>query len=528
MPHAPKATPEMLDARRREKKSHWLFWPLNAVALLGLLLHHCEVIPAFDNDNDLDIHTRLLAPPALDVEPTPARTAPPSTGDAVDDTVVDPAGPDDGAATQTKEYELDARVQLAGTPLKNVNVLVTLRGRRGTQHFLDARLTESDGIARGFRVPRTLGQGDELAAIEVRAEAPAFACIPGETADKPATEDEVQAQMRRLLHSANGRCWTEGGEPRCGQPLVVSGETRINVSDVGTSTQRAVRSQASVLGLLLLLFVDGIVVAFIGRRNLGRSAVAISLVILGVFAIMLFVVMAAGYAAVVSGRFPSDLLEVGVGYIQRGTFVAGGELDWLYSLTLPSAKTEVAGKQALQYFTGFGAPLWVMVLSVAGAAILAVQFILSVVATTRTDRDDEAAANRLMVAALQRQIMVAFAPMGAIFVYQGLVGIGVYTVVPVATAALASGLAVDLIMDAAWRAVLDLFTRSRQLGKAPKGGNTGGSRAADEEQDESTSEEEQEPQDDPSAEPSSSEQERTVSNADEPNPTPGEDSGSTR
>ena len=68
-----------------------------------------------------------------------------------------------------------------------------------------------------------------------------------------------------------------------------------------------------------------------------------------------------------SGR-PGEILSLGFASIYHGRYVEGDEHEWLLSLTSPLFEAAAAeGDDPDRVSRGFGAPLWVILVSVLGA-----------------------------------------------------------------------------------------------------------------------------------------------------------------
>ena len=107
---------------------------------------------------------------------------------------------------------------------------------------------------------------------------------------------------------------------------------------------------------------------------------------------------------------------------------------------------------------GFGAPLWVLLLSVVGSSV----FTIKLVVGNLKDPIDFCNSMKVREGASEvtsHQFYILFAPLGGIFVYQLLVAAGSATeTITVGLAALASGIALNAVLEKAWSGVQSFLT----------------------------------------------------------------------
>jgi hypothetical protein len=122
-------------------------------------------------------------------------------------------------------------------------------------------------------------------------------------------------------------------------------------------------------------------------------------------------------------------------------------------------------RQGLWPAEGFGAPLWVLLLAVLGSGLYTIKLIVDFV--EKQHARDEAASARTLKDTVQHQLFTLVAPLTAIFVYQGLVATKTASsVLPVALAALASGVTLNALLTKAIQAVPESSRRDPLKGKA--------------------------------------------------------------
>lgn len=101
--------------------------------------------------------------------------------------------------------------------------------------------------------------------------------------------------------------------------------------------------------------------------------------------------------------------------------------------------------------TGFGAPIWVVLVAVVGSALMTVSLVVREIKNpVRLPGDQPGDFHERINALVQHQLFVVFAPLGGIFVYQGLVvGRAANEPVTVAIAALGAGATLNALLGLA-------------------------------------------------------------------------------
>lgn len=204
----------------------------------------------------------------------------------------------------------------------------------------------------------------------------------------------------------------------------------------------------------LILFLLSLLVAFVNASAEWEKRVKhVASVTLAIFfTITLIGAIAAGLNYVHAVEQDVDTLSLGYGYVFKGSYVGDKRPEWNFSLTAPQWKEKLASdppdSPGRSY--GFGAPLWVILLSVIGAAIATVKLIITEARETLEYTNDKEAVGvfrERIQAIVTHQFFILFAPLGAIFVYQMLVsGDAASKPITVAVAALGSGPALNYVL----------------------------------------------------------------------------------
>jgi hypothetical protein len=219
-----------------------------------------------------------------------------------------------------------------------------------------------------------------------------------------------------------------------------------------------------------------------------------------------------------SGSKRNVVLSLGFAYVFKGTYVKDGEPEWLFSFTTrrpkeadaeseqnapqsapeqahpdggapsadslrvaggppappaPPGKRAAAGAPRADHgsdparqpddlaapIKGLGAPLWVLLLSVLGAAVLTISMVVSWVREPLDD-DDEKGLRQRLEGIVRHQFYILFAPIGSVFVFQTLVaGEAATQPLAVGLAAFGSGMALSRLLNVAVDAAMKFLPK---------------------------------------------------------------------
>jgi hypothetical protein len=221
----------------------------------------------------------------------------------------------------------------------------------------------------------------------------------------------------------------------------------------------------------ILAFLLNLVLPF-WRGEPGHVRYLLSLLLACLFTVTMITALAMGLQRVNTPGRQDDVTPIPFGSIYRGTYDKEVGADWLLSMTSPPADlcgTTAATAQSPQVDKGFGAPLWVLLMSVLGSGILTISLIITEI---RSWPEDAAEIRRRIQKMVRHQFFILFAPVGAILVYQGLVAAHAVTnPFAVAIAATGSGMASHSILNEAIRRAGSIIVGSRK-DPAASGGPT--------------------------------------------------------
>jgi len=267
------------------------------------------------------------------------------------------------------------------------------------------------------------------------------------------------------------------------------GETIIQLTG---SEQKTLRIQNAVLYvfLLLLLFAISILTAFASNR--WPKLYYLSIVLAFLFMVSMIGTIAFAQFSVSEIAKGSDVVNLGVAFVFRGSYVKDVQPELLVSLTSPpvfnkklpantaptsnekekskppippgknedgqidklepaepkttdkkSTSAEVTNDDVVK---GLGAPLWVLFIAVIGAGLFTIALIIREI----KERPGPDKMIERIPHIIEHQFFLFFAPLGGIFLYQILLQSGAASHhVTVATGALASGLMVNYLMSKA-------------------------------------------------------------------------------
>ena len=184
--------------------------------------------------------------------------------------------------------------------------------------------------------------------------------------------------------------------------------------------------------------------------------------------------------------------------IFKGTYVVDGEPEWLVSLTAPPSATTSKGtasstttsgettvsntapSESRQIVTGFGAPLWTLVMSIAGAALFTVALVVKEIRKPPSFEDhakvkapDKSDARERLQGFVEHQLFMLFAPFGGMFVYQALVlADAANKPITVGVAALGSGITLNLLLSWASNAAGEALGNDQETAEGHARGRT--------------------------------------------------------
>jgi hypothetical protein len=333
------------------------------------------------------------------------------------------------AALDSKEntpatWSLRGRVRLEDSPVKGILVWAVLKDALGNRDSLPTATADSEGAFVIEPFPKTIA-GHTVTEVTVYAREPA---------------------------STSWFSWLK--------PRPVTGEL---VLLVGQGSLRRVDFSIWWLIAPAALFVISIVIAFTttpSEAYWGSIFLAFFLTLLTIIEISY------GLRYVHTTGEKNEILSLGYASIFRGRYVKGTESEWLFSLTASHepASNQMSTAEALSenasaaegsappIARGFGAPLWVLLLAVAGVGLRTIMIIISEIGHLPDFRNPAELRRRTEVL-VRHQLFRLFAPLGAVFVYQFLV-IAESATQPVAVAlvALGAGLTLTTLLEGSFAA----------------------------------------------------------------------------
>lgn len=266
-------------------------------------------------------------------------------------------------------------------------------------------------------------------------------------------------------------------------------KTKSNVLSSSKNVHEKIASGNPIGYTLLLCFGSSILVAFVALRKKAWRSKAYHCTVLLALVLSGGMVYYVGYNLNAISDIEDDkIIELGFANIYRGTYSHEVPDSWLFSLTEPPFRTgigretldgdnssetenpndpEPAGRESNSPSgdgedgggadrktaatgsapdKGFGAPVWVIFLSVVGAALFTVSLIVKEIKNPVDFEQDEDFKIRLHEI-IQHQFFIIFSPLGGVFLYQALVIAGaVSEPATVAIAALGAGVSLNLVL----------------------------------------------------------------------------------
>lgn len=202
-----------------------------------------------------------------------------------------------------------------------------------------------------------------------------------------------------------------------------------------------------------VIFFTAIVVGLIrvtGVRT--RRAKYYTLVVLSfLFSLTMIALIAMGLRNVNASATQGDVMSLGFANIYRGSYVKDVPPEWLFSLTTPQLW------KAGEITTGFGIPLWLLLIAVLGSGVYTIALLVKHV-TDQGSLDNEPEYSKRIGELVQHQFYLLFSPLGAVLVYQLIVAAGAASVqVTVAMVIFAAGVAANALLAKAIKLVQEVL-----------------------------------------------------------------------
>jgi len=322
---------------------------------------------------------------------------------------------------------LKGRVLLDGLPVENCRVWAIIIDNRGSKTCPDVKITGKDG---------------------------AFACDSLEISSDSSDIAEVIIYAQKEIIKSDLK------------PIVKTGREFLKLT--GQGSVKIVQLDMLAFVILGAIFFISLVVPFLPLNH--RWKYLISMVWAVVFTVsMIMTILFALYF--INEDFSSDskdVLSLGFASIFQGKYFQGTSSEWILSLTSRTVFPESTSADK-QVMSGFGAPLWVLLIAVIGAGLFTVSMVVSEIkdrprfylleeaSMSRTTIDLDSPVGKELMDFRKRleritrhQFYILFSPIGAIFVYQLLVmAQAAGNSVTVALAAFGAGASLNLILDKA-------------------------------------------------------------------------------
>jgi len=297
--------------------------------------------------------------------------------------------------------------------------------------------------------------------------------------------------------------WPLGG-------ATLHGEDRVRPA--GSPAQERVELSPLKLAPLLVVFLTSAMLPFFGQPKRWKHVFAVILAFL--FTGLMILYLSNGLRYVNTVGTSQDVLSLGFATVYQSTYVEKVQPEWVFSFTAPpttnspnttdstppeqksvtaakpgapqgaakpvsstAAPNSDAGsgpvadttaptpaKAGVAVDKGFGAPLWVLLLSVLGAGVLTVALMvdeITLAGTISSMTPDQQATEirKHLQTIVQHQVFILFAPVSGLFVYQTMVaGSAAMSSFTVALAALGAGPSLSALLTKAGAAATKLFS----------------------------------------------------------------------
>ena len=337
-------------------------------------------------------------------------------------------------------WEIRGRVHIEGKPIDSARVWVVLKDNQNNEDSPPAVFTNQQGEFYIDSIPRNLGISSKPNTE------PADKTNNSNIDSEKGAESEKTNKVKviKIYASKIDLCPSNEEE-------LIEGEKTLTTT--GEGVQKTIGVRFTQLVFLLTIFLMSIIIPFL--RISPRLKYSISIILAFLFSVAIIAAISKGIYFV-SNSDKTEVLTLGFSHIFWGTYATGVQPEWLFSLTSP---VDVSAGIAN---SGFGAPLWVLLLSVIGSSLFTVLIIVSEIKkrpdfnklSKQTDKSKDKSELENFRDKLENivlhQFYLLFSPLGAIFVYQLLILADVaMQPITVAIAALGAGSTLNLLLDKA-------------------------------------------------------------------------------
>ena len=330
-------------------------------------------------------------------------------------------------------WEMRGRIFNDGNAVESARVWIILRGEKNNEGSPPAVLTNSKGDFIFKSIPRFFGKTDTI---------PAEPVLPNNRTENKSVKGagpETSNKVKELKIFAI----TQAQENDSKAEVIRGEKVQIAIDE----SSKTIRIPYNHLVFLPTIFLISIIIPFL--RLSSRLKYNFSIILAFLFSVALIVAIARGIS-IVSPSDTKEILSLGFVNVFWGSYVPEVQPQWLFSLTSASNTASLSG---------FGVPLWVLLLSVIGSSLFTLIIIVSEIKERpnfdkiKADPPDEAEVKKFrekIENIVRHQFYMLFSPLGAIFIYQLMVAAGaVGQPITVAVAALGAGSTMNLLLDKA-------------------------------------------------------------------------------
>ncbi len=378
-------------------------------------------------------------------------------GDPVADIIVTASPQYDSSKARVETWSLNGHVILDGKFISKVPVWAIVVDQRGNRQSTDKQMTDGEGSFSFTGIPNSL------------------------TGDLHQTIVEIVVYVSDSIETKDSE----------GDTSTIELNPKPARVGVGSGQQyRVINLPIKELIVIGLIFTLSVAIALIpvpqGSKTTGwlvgkyLSSVFFAFLMTGFM--VLYISLGLKYVNQTASNVENEILSFGVANIYKGRYVADVNEEWLISLTSPTFAKPLAidsnnagattipqsvgsgqlggnGNPKVEQNTanlqpdkvlerGFGAPLWVLLVSVIGSALFTISIILVGIKEAPLQLNPKQIRERIQAIVLH-QFYILFSPIGAIFIYQLLVMAGAASQTSsVAIIALAAGVALNYLL--AW------------------------------------------------------------------------------
>lgn len=403
------------------------------------------------------------------------------------------------------QWQVQGRVLQDGNATQDASVWALVQYENGQHSSPPSTKTDEHGGFLIASVPHVLGDCALSDSTTTERKAPSDEPHHGTTSSLPVSTTAPshpnpgdQPGCKNAIDEATIYArWKEPNPPWYRSEKVFNGEDKVKRLSKEVEPVEVVGLSPLKLAPLPAIFLVSAMLPFFGLQTRRKYQVGIVLAFFFTGLMIAYLSLGLRYVTTEGKAKGLDVLELGFASIYKGSYVKDVPAEWVFSFTskppkspdltaggtppangttpatvagvagapgvtpaqpAPQAAAPVPGAQTTAPIDGgFGAPLWVLLISVIGAGVLTVALLVAEISKIPAPNQPDQISGHLQ-GVIEHQLFILFAPVSSIFVYQVMVaGKSASSSFTVALAALGAGPSLSALLTKAAASAASFF-----------------------------------------------------------------------